>query len=65
MGCDCSKEEATYNEKTDGGEKPAVEIDTIKDPLKRFTKSIPLYRMHCIKFTNICFDMGDDKFPIS
>ena len=56
MGCDCSKEEV-YNETKDSGEKPAVEVDSIKDPLKRFTKSIPLYRTHAIKFTNICLDL--------
>jgi len=66
MGCGCSKEEdATYNENKDGGEKPAVETDSIKDPLQRFAKSVPFYRMHAIKFTNICFDLNQEKFPIT
>ena len=65
MGCCESKEPEGYDPTKDDGEKPAVRTESLKDPIKRFEKSVPFYRVHVVKYTNALFDLNQEKFPIS
>jgi hypothetical protein len=64
MGC-CESKEVAYDPLKDGGEKPAVRHEEIKNPLLRFEKSVPFYRLHVVTYTQKLFDLDSEKFPIS
>ena len=46
----CVKGPKRYDPTKDAGDLAAINEQSIKDPLKRFEKSFPLYRMHIKAF---------------
>jgi len=46
MGCGCQKTTKKYDPLLDSGDKPAINLASIKDPLMKFEKSFPFYRTH-------------------
>ena len=63
-GCQCQKSTA-YDPKRDAGDGPEIDISKITDPLTRFEKSFPFYRMHITTFLNKINSMGRDEFEIA
>ena len=63
-GCNCNKE-ARYDPTKDRGDLKEINLATIKDPLVKFEKSFPFYRMHIGRFLEKVNSYGKDTVEIS
>uniref|UniRef100_A0A7S3CSH0 Uncharacterized protein n=1 Tax=Strombidium rassoulzadegani TaxID=1082188 RepID=A0A7S3CSH0_9SPIT len=63
MGCKMCTQSRGLPQK-DGGDLPVANLANIRDPLERFEKDFPFYRMEIAGFRQIIYSFGRDKFSI-
>jgi hypothetical protein len=60
--CGCGQGPKRFDPLKDTGDLKLMRAETIKDPLIRFEKSFPFYRMHCRAFINKINEFGKADF---
>ena len=61
MGSCCSKEPPAYDPKVVYKDQKEINIDKIKDPMMKFEKQFPYYRMHITPFSDRVFSINKPK----
>ena len=63
MGVCCGGNDR-YNPEKDSGDLIAINLSKISDPLEKFEKSFPFYRMHIMKFLEKVNSFGKDHLEL-